>query len=67
MQGRKELQPKMLYQVHIDSLVPEDNFYRQLSRAIDLNFLYKATEPYYGKEGQASIDPVVFFKICLVS
>ncbi|MEM5871731.1 MAG: transposase [Candidatus Aenigmatarchaeota archaeon] len=66
MQGRKEIQPKMLYEVHIDRLVPEDNFYRKLSEAIDLSFLYKATAKYYGKEGQASIDPVVFFKICLV-
>ena len=28
--------------------------------------LYKTTEKYYGAEGQESIDPVVFFKICLV-
>jgi transposase len=28
--------------------------------------LYKTTAPYYGKCGQKSIDPVVFFKICLV-
>src|SRR5690606_25990824 len=31
-----------------------------------LDFLYKATRNYYGKEGQGSIDPVVFFKILLV-
>jgi transposase len=30
-------------------------------------FLYKLVEPYYGKEGQKSIDPVVFFKLMLVS
>lgn len=33
---------------------------------LDLHFLYKATLHYYGKEGQQSIDPVVFFKILLV-
>ena len=66
MQGQKDIQPKMMYQVHLDSLVPTDNFYRRLSSVLDLNFLYKATEKYYGKEGQESIDPVVFFKICLV-
>ncbi len=66
MQGRKELQPKMLYQVSIDDLVPQDNFYRKLSQTLDLSFLYKATSNYYGSEGQESIDPVVFFKICLV-
>jgi transposase len=66
MQGRKELTPKMLYQVHLQDLIPEHNFYRLLDNAIDFHFLYKATAQYYGEEGQESIDPVVFFKICLV-
>lgn len=66
MQGRKDIQPKMMYQVNIDMLVPADNFYRKLSQTLDLSFLYKATAKYYGSEGQESIDPVVFFKICLV-
>jgi transposase len=66
MQGRKEIVSKMMYQVHLDDLVPKDNFYRLLDRTLDLHFLYKATEQYYGEEGQESIDPVAFFKICLV-
>lgn len=66
MQGRKDIQPKMLYQVSIYDLVPEDNFYRQLEKVLDLHFLYSATKDYYGREGQVSIDPVVFFKILLV-
>jgi transposase len=66
MQGRKGIQPKMMYQVSLNSLVPEDNFYRKLNRALDLNFLYKETAQYYGTEGQESIDPVVFFKLCLL-
>jgi transposase len=66
MQGRKDYIPKMIYQLHLDELVPRDNFYRQLDTALDLHFLYKATESYYGDEGQESIDPVVFFKLCLV-
>ena len=56
----------MMYQLHLDELVPKDNFYRQLDAALDLHFLYKSTADYYGDEGQESIDPVVFFKICLV-
>jgi transposase len=66
MQGRKGIQPKMMYQVSLNTLVPEDNFYRHLNTVIDLNFLYKDTAKYYGTEGQESIDPVVFFKLCLV-
>ena len=66
MQGKKHIQPKMMYQVHINDLVPQDNIYRIISQVVDFQFLYKQTAKYYGKEGQESIDPVVFFKICLV-
>ena len=66
MQGKKELHPKMLYQVYLQDLVSADNFYRLVDKSIDFRFLYKATKQYYGDEGQESIDPVVFFKICLV-
>lgn len=66
MQGRQEIQPKMYYQVTLEQLVPKDNFYRKLGESLDLRFLYKATSKYYGREGQESIDPVVFFKILLV-
>jgi len=46
--------------------VPKNNFYRRLKSAIDLDFLYPLTKGYYGNSGQKSIDPVVFFKLCLV-
>lgn len=61
MQGRKDIQPKMMYCVNINDLVEADNFYRKLSLTLDLSFLYKETAPYYGSEGQESIDPIVFF------
>ena len=66
MQGHKEITPKLLYQVHIGELVPDDNFYRILDKELHLGYLYQATRHYYGDEGQESIAPVVFFKICLV-
>jgi transposase len=66
MQGKKELQPKMLYTITLEQLVPQDNFYRRLKKLVVLNWLYKATENYYGQEGQESIDPIVFFKTCLI-
>jgi hypothetical protein len=59
MQGIKDIVPKMLYHVHLGNLVPQDNFYRLLDKALDLRFLYKATKKYYGTEGQESIDPAV--------
>ena len=67
MQGRKSFHPQLFYQLSLEELVPSDNYYRHLSSQLDLHFLYKATRAYYGKEGQESIDPVVFFKILLVA
>src|SRR5215469_4606230 len=66
MQGKKDLYLKMMYQVNLNDLVPENNCYRLINKELDLRYLYKATEKYYGVEGQESIDPVVFFKMCLI-
>ncbi len=66
MQGRKEFIPQLFYELSLDRLVPVDNFYRRVNLALDLHFLYKSTQKYYGTQGQESIDPVVFFKILLV-
>ncbi|MCF8716430.1 transposase [Joostella atrarenae] len=46
--------------------VPKGNFYRRLKSAISLDFLYSLTKGFYGNSGQKSIDPVVFFKLCMV-
>src|SRR5688500_1181545 len=66
MQGKKLYTPKMLYSISLQELVPKDNFYRRLVTTLDLHWLYKETQCYYGAEGQEGIDPVVFFKICIV-
>ncbi|MDR2009998.1 MAG: transposase [Bacteroidales bacterium] len=66
MQGKKDFKLKLFYSLSLNDLVPQDDFYRKLNNAIDLRFLYKKTKSYYGTEGQESIDPVVFFKICIV-
>lgn len=66
MQGKKQLKEKLFLQFQLSDRVPEDNFYRRLDKALDLSFLRKRTKHYYGKEGQMSIDPVVFFKLILV-
>lgn len=66
MQGKKQLQPKMLYTITLEQLVPADNFYRRLNKVLNMQWLYAATKKYYGQEGQESIDPLVFFKMCMV-
>ena len=66
MQGRKTFEPKIFYELSLDGLVPEDDFYRKISQEVPFGFLYQSTSHYYGRCGQDSIDPVVFFKILLV-
>lgn len=46
MQGKKQLQPKMLYTIMLEQLVPQDNFYRRLKQSLQLDWLYKATTKY---------------------
>tara|TARA_R110002167_G_scaffold344370_1_gene553842 strand:- start:124 stop:1695 length:1572 start_codon:yes stop_codon:yes gene_type:complete len=66
MQGKKEYQEKLFNSFQLSERIPKHNFYRRLKGVLDLNFLYKLTKDYYGESGQKSIDPVVFFKLCLV-
>lgn len=66
MQGKKDYQEKLFNNFQLSNRVPETNFYRRLKGLLDLHFLYSLTKNYYGDSGQKSIDPVVFFKLCLV-
>ena len=66
MQGKKDYQEKLFNNFQLSNRVPETNFYRRLKGVLDLHFLYTLTKSYYGDSGQKSIDPVVFFKLCLV-
>ncbi|WP_439882403.1 IS1182 family transposase [Pontibacter sp. MBLB2868] len=66
MQGRKTFEDERELRFSLSAHVPECNFYRQLKQRLDFSFLYELTAPFYGRCGQQSIDPVVFFKLCLV-
>jgi len=66
MQERKQYAEKLFTTFQLSNHVPVDNFYRRLKEGLELQWLYKSTKKYYGREGQASIDPVVFFKLILV-
>ncbi len=66
MQGKKDYQEKLFAQFQLSERVPKHNFYRRLKEVLNLDFLYPLTKSYYGESGQKSIDPVVFFKLCLV-
>jgi len=66
MQGVKIYQEKLFNSFQLSDRVPIINFYRRLKEVLHLDFLYSDTDQYYGSSGQKSIDPVVFFKFCLV-
>lgn len=66
MQGNKIYQEKLFNNFQLSARVPSNNFYRRLLGILDLDFLRKDTQKYYGLCGQQSLDPVVFFKLCLV-
>ena len=66
MQGHKDYQEKLFTSFQLSDRIPEDNFYRRLKGILDLSFLREQTKGYYGDCGQKSIDPIVFYKLCLV-
>ncbi len=66
MQGQKQYQEKLFLSFRLSDRIPDDNFYRRLNGVLDLTFLPQLTSQYYGKEGQKSIDPIVFFKLMLI-
>ncbi|MGO4911932.1 hypothetical protein ACEN25_06145 [Leeuwenhoekiella sp. W20_SRS_FM14] len=66
MQGKKVYQEQLFNSFRLSERIPSTNFYRRLKNALNLDFLYELTRDFYGSSGQKSIDPVVFFKLCLV-
>lgn len=66
MQGKKHYQEKLFTNFQLSDRVPADNLYRKLKGTLDHQFLYDSTAKYYGKDGQKSVDPIVFFKLLLV-
>ena len=57
MQGKKTYQEKLFANFQLSERVPQDNFYRLLREALDLEYLYGLTRAYYGTSGQKSVDP----------
>ena len=51
MQGKKSFTPQLFVSVNLLDMVPEDTFVENVTE-LNLDFIYKATQKYYGKEGQ---------------
>ena len=67
MLGHKIRDFRLLTAVSLEDLVPEDKFYRQVERSIDLSFVRDLANEFYSNIGRPSIDPVVFFKLQLIA
>ena len=67
MVGKRKQLNKNCLSAAIEDYIPKNNLYRRLKQVLDLSFLYDVVKPYYGKCGQKSVDPVVFFKLQLVA
>jgi len=67
MMGQRKFNMKQHHQLCLDDLVAPGHLYRKIDSVIDFSFIYDLAKPYYSHTGQPSLDPVVFFKIELVS
>jgi len=66
VQGKKEFNQRIYYNINLDSLVPEDHLLKRLERLVSFNFVRDITKDYYSHTGKPSIDPVVLVKMLLV-
>jgi transposase len=66
MQGKKNYEEKLFTTVQLSKRIPSNNYYRRLTKAVDFDFIYALTKRLYAKSGKESLDPVVFFKLCLI-
>lgn len=67
MLGHKARDFKRHQSISLEDLVPDDNFYRQVERSVDLSFVRDLAEEFYSSMGRPSVDPVVFFKLQLIA
>lgn len=66
MQGKKNFQPRLFYQISLADFIPQDHLLRKLEKVLDLNWIRKATREYYSHTGKPSVDPVVLVKMLLI-
>ena len=66
MQGKKEFNQRIYYNINLDCLVPEDHFLKRLDKLVSFDFVRDITKSYYSHTGKPSIDPKVLVKMLLV-
>jgi transposase len=66
MQGCKQFEPRLFYDVSLEKLMPKDHLVRRLAEVLDLSWVRSATARLYSHTGRPSIDPVVVAKLLLL-
>ncbi|MDH2207005.1 transposase [Empedobacter sp. GD03644] len=59
----KRIYPTIILRTKLRAVSSTDNFYRRVNQALDLHFLYKSTQKYYGTQGQESIHKPLYDKM----
>jgi transposase len=66
MQGCKQFEPRLFYQISLEDLVPKDHLVRRLAEVLDFSWVRSVTACLYSHTGRPSIDPVVMAKLLLL-
>ncbi len=66
MQGCKQFEPRLFYQISLNDLVPQNHLVRRLAEALDFSWIRSATAILYSNTGRPSIDPEVVAKLLLL-
>jgi transposase len=66
MQGCKQFEPRLFYQISLNELVPENHLVRRLAEVLDFSWIRSSTATRYSDTGRPSIDPEVVAKLLLL-
>ena len=68
MQGQQDSQRVLFDTIDLEGLIPDDHLLRPIDDRIDFDFIYEVTRDLYCPDnGRNSIDPVLFFRMQLIS
>ena len=66
MQGCKQFESRLFYQISLNDLLPQNHLVRRLAEALDFSWIRSATATLYSNTGRPSIDPEVVAKLLLL-
>jgi len=68
VQGQQDSQRVLFDTIDLELMIPKDHLLRRIDKRLDFDFIYELTEPLYCQgNGRPSVDPVLFFRMQLIS